>query len=82
MLGANDELELISSFRKHLGVFKSLPACASCGVRALPSDADGYKSIQLKFLDVLKYFQKLLYQASCGPENLYCSFRQAFRPLY
>ncbi len=42
-------------YGKSLGALKRLPACAACGIRALPSDASQYRKLGLKLLDIYKF---------------------------
>ncbi len=46
---------LVEKYGKSLWALKRLPACAACGIRALPSDASQYRKFRLKFLGILKY---------------------------
>ncbi len=46
---------LVEPYGKSLGALKRLPACAACGIRALPSVASQYRKLGLKLLGIFKY---------------------------
>lgn len=54
-LPAEDEMvNKTLQFQSFMKCDMALPACASCGVRALPSDAIGYRSYDLHRLEILQ----------------------------
>ena len=50
---------LVEKYGKSLWALKRLPACAACGIRALPSDASQYRKLGLKLLEKPIEYQKV-----------------------